>query len=140
MDIDSLLAVVDVDTLDTFTQFTPANTPAFGTMMFQMIIMLLFLSALLYFALYFIRKLNNRYKYKNDSISFKLHENLYFSSKQGISAISFGNKVYIVGFSQNNVNVIDIIDDPEVIATLTTPKPQNNNFIDIFKNFFQKTK
>ena len=115
-------------------------TPTFGLMMFQMIGTLVILSVLLYFCLYFVKRLNAKFKNKNECASFKQHERIYFSTKQGLSAVSFGKKLYIISFSQNSVNLIDTIEDEETISKLS--KENNSNqvkFSDFLKGFKKNT-
>jgi flagellar biogenesis protein FliO len=115
------------------------DSPTFGFMMMQMLGMLLLISVTLYLALYFAKKINAKYKNKNEAYSFKVHENVYISTKQGLSAISFGKKLYIVGFSQNSINLIDTIEDDEIISQLTLTKTQSKRFSDMLKGYFVKT-
>ena len=112
--------------------------PSFGLMMIQMIGMLLFLSVLLYLSLFYFKKLSAKYKNKSELSSLKIHENLYFSAKQGLSVVSFGKKVYIVGFSNNSVSLIDKIEDEEVIASLTDKTRDQKKFSDVFRGFWTK--
>jgi len=113
----------------------PLTPPTFGFMMMQMLGMLLFISVCLYLALYFFKRVNARYKNKNEAICFKIHENVYFSTKQGLSAVSFGNKLYIVGFCPNSINLIDVVDDQETISKLTEMPAPHKKFTDLFKGF-----
>ena len=134
---------LDIDSLAynaTDTIVTSPTAPTFGLMMFQMIVLLIVLSVLLYFLLYLVKKLNAKYKNSNDLYSFKLLENFYFSQKQGISAILFGAKLYIIGFSNNSVSVIDIIENEEIITQLTEGKKSGDKFPEILKKFFLKGK
>ena len=129
------------DTLFTYpdpTFVTPVNTPTFGIMMLQMIAMLFLLSSVLYFALYIFKKLNSNVKF-NSKNSFKLHGNIFLHSKQGLSAISYGKKIYIVSFSPNSVNLIDTIEDPDLFDNVIN---ENNykKFPDIFSFFTKKVK
>ncbi|MCL1827380.1 MAG: flagellar biosynthetic protein FliO [Candidatus Cloacimonetes bacterium] len=112
---------------------TNPTSPSFGLMVFQMIVILTLIAVLLYFLLYMIKRINKRYRNNNEEFSFKLLENFYFSQKQGISAIAFGGKLYIVGFSQNSVSVIDIIEDQEVIRKINQSNSETK-----FPEFFQK--
>ena len=149
---DTTIAAEVVDTLNTVdpyiaslyaegtTSGATVSTPTFGLMLFQMILMLLLLSAILYFALYFVRKLNYKAKSKNEHFSFKHHENLYLSQKQGLSAVSFGDKLYIIGFSPHSINLIDTIDDPEILAKLTEETSTPSKFVELLKNYFNKGK
>jgi len=116
----------------------PMNTPTFGFMMMQMLGMLLLISAVLYLGLFFVKKVNAKLKNKNEALSFKVHENIYFSAKQGLSAVSFGDKLYIVGFSQNSVNLIDVIEDPDIIPKLAQTNPQQKKFTDLLSGYFSK--
>ena len=109
------------------------NPQSFGFMMFQMIGMLILISIVLYLSLFFFKKINAKYKNKNQFNSLKIHENVYFSTKQGLSVVSFGEKVYIVGFSNNSVNLIDKIEDEQVISSLKEKKQKINKFSDFFK-------
>ena len=136
---DDCLAVVDVfGFLDEEEMFNMANPPTFGFMMMQMLGMLLLITIFLYLTLYFFRKINAKIKNRNEAICFKIHENIYYSTKQGLSAVSFGNKLYIVGFSQNSVNLIDVIDDAETISKLTEVTQHQRNFTDLMKGYFIK--
>jgi len=148
---DDLTSVTDVDTQYQGLSDAPTTTfdhlfnddeetllftpPTFGFMMMQMIGMLLFISVCLYLALYFFKRVNAKYKNKNEAICFKIHENVYFSTKQGLSAVSFGNKLYIVGFCPNSVNLIDVIDDHDTISKLTEVPAPHKKFTDLFKGF-----
>jgi len=137
---------MDIDTLNIITPLTDSlqavaplpNVPSFGLMIFQMLLMLLVLSVLLYLSLYFFKRLNAKIKNKNEQLCFKLHENLYFSAKQGISAVSFGKKLYIIGFSGNSVNLIDIIEDEEIIASITEEKSNDGKFGSFFRTFLKR--
>jgi flagellar biogenesis protein FliO len=116
-----------------------SQNPSFGLMMFQIIFMLIVLSVVLYISLFLLRRLNNKLKNKNDLYSFRVHESIYLASKQGMSAVTFGDKLYIVGFSTNSINVIDIIDDPIVIGNLTTVSTTTApKFIDLLKKYFSR--
>jgi len=127
MEIDTLNIITPLT--DTLQAVTPIpNVPSFGLMIFQMFLMLIVLSVVLYLSLYFFKRINARIKNPNQSLRFKLHENLYFSAKQGISAVSFGKKLYIIGFSGNSVNLIDIIEDEEMIAEICSEKSNEGKF------------
>ena len=144
MNVDSLLSnmavMSDSMKVDTMAVVSVGGNPSasFGFMMFQMLLTLLIMSVVLYIALYFFRRINANFKYKNKAICFKLHENLFFASKQGISAVQFGNKLYIIGFSVNSVNIIDIIEDPEIIETLNQNQNKQIDFSAFIKNYFTK--
>ena len=124
----------------TDTIVTSPTAPTFGLMMFQMIVLLIVLSVLLYFFLFLVKRLNAKIKNSNETFSFKLIENFYFSQKQGISAVLFGTKLYIIGFSNNSVSVIDIIENEEIINQLTEGKKNVDKFPEILRKFFVKTK
>ena len=111
---------------------------SFGFMMFQMLLTLPIMSVVLYFALYFFRRVNAQFKQKNKALCFKLHENLYFTSKQGISAVQFGDKLYIVGFSGNSINLIDVIHDKEIIDRLENTQFIKPDFMETIKKYFTK--
>ena len=137
--IDSLLINTPVaDTTQGLAVLNVNPASSFGFMMFQMLLTLLIMSVVLYFALYFFRRVNSQFKQKNKAISFKLHENLYFSSKQGISAVQFGEKLYIIGFSGNSVNLIDVIDDKDVIDRLESIQSVKPDFVETIKKYFSK--
>jgi len=131
----------EIDTLSSVASeemISSPTPPSFALMMVQMIGMLIFLSVLLYLSLFFFKKLNAKYKNKSELTSLKIHENLYFSAKQGLSVISFGKKVYIVGFSNNSVTLIDSIDDEEIITSLTQKTQSQKKFSDLFTSIFTK--
>ena len=133
--------MIDLDSLNytpTEEFFVPTTAPAFGLMMFQMLAILVVISVILYFFLYFIKRLNAGYKKKNEHFSFRLLENFYFSQKQGLSAVSFGKKLYIIGFSNSSVSVIDIIEDEETISKLCLENNNTPKFPDFFGKFFNK--
>ena len=133
-DFDSLM----VNDSEGISFHPPASSFAF--MMIQMIGMLIFLSIVLYVGLYFFKKLNAKFKNKNHSVGFKIHENVYFSSKQGLSAVSFGKKVYIVGFSPSSVSLIDVIEDDEIVSSFRDANKANQaNFPNMLKSFFNPT-
>jgi len=136
---DDSLAVTDAfGFLDEEEVLNMANPPTFGLMMMQMLGMLLFITVLLYLTLYFFRRINAKLKNRNEAMCFKIHENIYYSTKQGLSAVSFGNKLYIIGFSQNSVNLIDKIDDAETISKLTEVTHHQKGFTDLLKGYFVK--
>ena len=99
---------------------------------------LLLLTVMLYLTLYFFKRLNTRIKNKNETYSFKIHENVYISQKQGLSAVTFGKKLYIIGFSNNAISLIDKIEDPEIIEAMTAENPNSARFQSIFSSFFKK--
>ena len=137
--IDSLL--INVPAADSAQGLAIVNTnpsASFGIMMFQMLFTLLIMSVVLYIALYFFRRVNAQFKHKNKAINFKLHENLYFTSKQGISAVQFGDRLYIIGFSGNSVNLIDVINDKEIIAQFESVQSVKPDFMDTLKKYFFK--
>ena len=113
--------------------YQPASSPTFALMMVQMIGMLILISVLLYLSLFFFRKINAKFKNRSDNTRLKIHENIYFSTKVGVSVVSFGKKVYLVGFSNNSVNLIDKIDDNDIVEELTINKPKEKKFTDYFK-------
>jgi|GEM_PF-1864932 len=135
---------VDIDSLSTVStehSIPIQNVPSFGFMMFQMIGMLIFLAIMLYAALYFFKKINAKFKNKTSSTSFTIHENVYFNTKQGLSAVSFGNKIYIIGFSQNTICLIDMIDDAEIVSSFKIANnSKQSNFPDLLKAFFTKNR
>jgi len=137
MPIDSLLTLPD--TLSTYIP-TPTPSPGFGYMIFQMLLMLVVLAALLYVSLYLVKRLNAKIKNKNTELCFKLHDNIYISAKQGLSAVSFGKKLYIVGFSGNAVNLVDIIEDEEIINSLKVERPVPTKFASFLNNLLQRDK
>jgi flagellar biogenesis protein FliO len=139
--MDSLGVFTKLDSLYQY-QVPPVSSqpPSFALMMLQMIGMLVLISVVLYILLYSIKKINTKYKKRNEQFGFKLYENFYFSQKQGLSAVAFGKKLYIIGFSNNSVSVIDIIEDEEIISKLTVDKNEPNKFTDFLKNYFNKGK
>jgi len=130
------------DSLSVFVQdslpIQPLNAPTFGFMMIQMLGMLILISVVLYLSLYFFKKVNARFKNKNEVLCFKIHDNIYFSAKQGLSAVAFGDKLYIVGFSQNSVSLIDVIEDPDIVSKLTSVSPTPKGFGELLKGYFIK--
>jgi len=145
MNIDSLLTNINlmvdstvVDSTHEVVKVTSNPSASFGFMMFQMLLTLLIMSVVLYFALFFFRRINSKFKYKNKTVCFKLHENLYFSTKQGLSAVQFGEKLYIIGFSGNSVNLIDVIEDKELINKLAVTEATQSDFTNTIKNYFFK--
>ena len=137
--IDSLL--INTPVADSILGLAVVNTnpsASFGFMMFQMLLTLLIMSVVLYVALYFFRRVNAQFKHKNKAISFKLHENLYFTTKQGISAVQFGDRLYIIGFSGNSVSLIDVINDKEIIAQFENVQNTKPDFMDTIKKHFIK--
>jgi len=117
---------------------TPAPTPSFGLMIFQMLLMLIVLAVFLYISLYLFKRLNAKIKNKNQALCFKVHENIYFSAKQGLTAVSFGKKLYIVGFSGNAVNLVDIIEDEEIINSLKVESASETRFSTFFKKLLNR--
>jgi flagellar biogenesis protein FliO len=141
MNPDSLdiTALIDTTGVGVTEMIEISPLPSFGLMMFQIIFMLIVLSVVLYTSLYLFRRLNNKIKNKNELYSFRVHENIFISSKQGLSAVTFGHKLYIIGFSANSINVVDIIDDPIVLENLTTTSAQSTpKFIEHLKKYFSR--
>jgi Na+/H+ antiporter NhaC len=135
----------NINTIKDTTQLTAGivktpTSPDFAVMMIQIMFTLIIMSIVLYFALNFFKKLNNKVSNQNDTLSFKKHGTIYIQAKQGLSAVSFGEKLYIVGFSQNNVNLIDIIDTPDVIASIKDEKINQNKLSQFIINLFRKGK
>ena len=118
-----------VDTIQSST------APTFALMMIQMIGMLLLITVLLYLSLYFFKKINSSFKNKSESSRLKIHERIYFSTKQGMSVVSFGKKVYLIGFSNNSVNLIDEIKDSDIVENLTNNTQKQRKFSDVIKFF-----
>lgn len=135
---------INIDSLSIFSPHTEnllkATPPSFGLMMIQMLGMLLLLTGLLYFSLFFLKKVNKTYKNKSDLLTFRVYDKLYISAKQGLTAISFGKKLYIIGFSNNSVNLIDTIEDEDVLGKLSNEKITQSSFSTIFKSYFSKDK
>lgn len=115
-----------------------SSTPTFAVMMLQMIGMLLLLSGLLYFSLFFFKKLNTKIRNKDENLGLKIQDTLYFSNKQGLSVVQFNNIVYIIGFSQNSINLIDKITDPALVEAYKNQSDSKKEFKQIFKNFLSK--
>jgi flagellar biogenesis protein FliO len=136
------LSMVDrvlADTTDVnFHNYIDSHDFTFLGGLLQIMGVLILLSILLYFLLFFFKRLNTRLKNKNEDNSFKIHDNIYISQKQGLSAITFGKKLYIIGFSINSISVIDIIEDEEIIAKLNTEKVLEGKFHSILSSFFKK--
>jgi len=131
-----------IDTLNTILHENiisdPSGAPTFGLMMFQMIAILIVLSVILYFFLYVVKRINGKMKNNNKKLSFKLIDNFYLSQKQGLSAVLFNNKLYIIGFSTNSISKIDIIEDLEVISQLNVDNTITKKMPEVFKNFFNR--
>ena len=129
------------DTTDTFTNPIVSNATndfSFWGSMIRIMFGLLLLTVMLYLILYFFKKLNTRIKNKNEAYSFKIHENVYISQKQGLSAVTFAKKLYIIGFSNNSISLIDKIEDPEIIEAMTVDNPNSTKFQSLFSSFFKK--
>lgn len=120
------------------TQTKSGSAPTFGLMILMLLGMLLILSGVLYFSLYLIRKFNKKLKYPNENLSFNLYDTLYLGNKQGLSLIMFNDTAYIIGFSNNMINLIDKITDEETIQSLKQQKITKQDFKNVFKKIINK--
>jgi len=138
------LLSLEIDSLSTngyeaepFVQPIPQS---FGLMFFQMLGILVIITIILYFFLYLVKKFNHKYKHKNEFLSFKIIENVYYSQKQGLSAVTFAGKLYLIGFSSQTVTLIDKIEDTQLIDQIHKDTYQRQKFPDYVAKFFIKEK
>ncbi len=117
---------------------TKTNPTTFVWMILMMLGMLLLLSGLLYFSLYFIKKLNKNLKNLDDNFNLKIYDTIYLNSKQGISIILLHKQAYIIGFSSSSVNLIDKITDTELLESLKKQNQNKKDFKKIFKGLINK--
>ncbi len=116
------------------------KTPSFSGMMMRMLISLFVLIIILYFALKFIKKLNQGSGSILSNSSSKVLQVINLDLKHRVFTVLIHQNIYIIAVSAEKTELLEIINDQEkisqIIASISEQKdlPSFSSFVKLFKN------
>jgi len=104
------------------------------SLLFKALLPLLLIFALLFGALFFLRKYSFKSKYNNSSlINIKVISNKMIMPKKFISVIRIENKLLVLGLSEHSITVLKELEPPEGSLNDYNKLTEKESFIDLFK-------
>lgn len=124
------------DTLNKVTTM-PVKMPAFSSMIVHTILGLIVIIAIIYVALYVIKKLSPVARLSNSNNA-KIISILPLNTKQQVYVIKMYSKIYLLGSTAQSINKIDTIENPEEIEKILNSTPKQVGFDSILGKFTKK--
>ncbi|MCX6151036.1 MAG: flagellar biosynthetic protein FliO [Ignavibacteriales bacterium] len=106
----------------------------------KIFLVLIMLAGLMYFMLHLLKKYFYSVESKHPKlISIKVLANQMLMPKKFLSIVKVQDKFYLLGISDQSVNLIDKFEDPELKLKLEAGSvPSTVNFLDYFKKSLDK--
>ena len=113
------------------------DMPSFGTMIFKLIISLVIIVVILYFSIKIFKKYSSQGKFISNKNS-NIIDIMPLTNLQAIYIVQMYGLIYIMSVSNENVNLIEKIDDPERIKEIMNSKQSQSKFNNILKKIGKK--
>jgi flagellar biogenesis protein FliO len=116
---------------------TTLEMPSFGTMIFKLIFSLFVIVVILYFSIKLFKKYSSQGKFLSNKNS-NIIDIMPLTNLQAIYVVQMYGLIYILSVSNENVNLIEKIDEPQRIRDILGSKHQESKFNNIFKKIGKK--
>ncbi len=111
--------------------------PSFGMMIFKLIISLVIIVVILYFSIKIFKKYSSQGKFISNKNS-NIIDIMPLTNLQAIYVVEMYGLIYILSVSNDNVNLLEKIEDPDKIKEILDSKQQESKFNNIFKKLGKK--
>lgn len=101
--------------LPDYTDPQKVDTPSVFSLLVRLVISLIVIAILAYLVIKFLRK---NMQARNDGDSISILDQVALGLNKGIFITEIGNKVYVLGVTDHNINLVTEINDPNVIADM----------------------